>query len=389
MSGPGKVVILPLASSVPVNGCIHLYNEGPPVRVGLQGSDGTQVTYLNTGDWAKYVGDGGAYWHVAERGRLMWDETVGGHLTVGNGLNVSGDVSATGRVRTAGLTVDGGATVSGALSIDGDFATGGTIALKQGVSNGQTRIYNDPGKSNFVVQVGVPGKESWLVFDETGLFALAKRPTWAGAVPWDSANLAGPMDLGSAQTVSGLKSFSQRVAITKSPVNGNWDNAPISVLSPTGLAAVSLASNGANSVVQMRASATGSALEVVSGNSSTFQSVTCYSLTQTSDALLKTDVKTIEKAAEKLKRLRGVTYIMKSDETHARQLGVIAQEVAKEFPEAVTETSMQIDESGVTVAEGGRPALAVNYSALIGPLIQAFIELEARVSALEACANNG
>ncbi|KVF22764.1 hypothetical protein WJ06_09325 [Burkholderia cepacia] len=139
----------------------------------------------------------------------------------------------------------------------------------------------------------------------------------------------------------------------------------------------------------MRASATGSALEVVSGNSSTFQSVTCYSLTQTSDALLKTDVKTIEKAAEKLKRLRGVTYIMKSDETHARQLGVIAQEVAKEFPEAVTETSMQIDESGVTVAEGGRPALAVNYSALIGPLIQAFIELEARVSALEACANNG
>ncbi|KWD62367.1 hypothetical protein WL68_19395 [Burkholderia cepacia] len=86
---------------------------------------------------------------------------------------------------------------------------------------------------------------------------------------------------------------------------------------------------------------------------------------------------------EKLKRLRGVTYVMKSDETHARQLGVIAQEVAKEFPEAVTETSMQIDESGVMVTEGGRPMLAVNYSALIGPLLQAFIELEARVSALE------
>jgi hypothetical protein len=116
MPGPGKVVTLPLASSVPVNGCIHLYNVGPPVRVGLQGSDGTQITYLNTGDWAKYVGDGTAWCHVAERGRLMWDETVGGHLTVGNGLNISGDVSATGRVRTAGLTVDGGAIVGGGVS---------------------------------------------------------------------------------------------------------------------------------------------------------------------------------------------------------------------------------------------------------------------------------
>lgn len=374
----GKAVKFPLSSSVPVNSCVHLFNVGPPVAIGFQGDDGSQINLLNTGDWAMWIADGGKYWHVAARGRMLPDEVVSGFLAVSKGLTV-GDRLTVGR----GLNVSGGATVSGALSTDSDFATGGTIALKQGVSTGQTRIYNDPGKSNFVVQVGAPGKESWLVFDETGLFALAKRPTWAGAVPWDSANLAGPMDLGSAQTVSGLKSFSQRVSITKSPVNGNWDNAPISVLSPTGLAAVSLASNGANSVVQLRASAAGSALEIVSGNSSTFQSVTCYSLTQTSDALLKTDVKTIENSIEKLKRLRGVSYVMKSDETRARHLGVIAQEVAKEFPEAVTETSMQIDESGMTVAEGGRPALAVNYSALIGPLLQAFIELEARVSALE------
>ncbi|KVA25083.1 hypothetical protein WI44_04365 [Burkholderia cepacia] len=114
MPGPGKVVTLPLASSVPVNGCIHLYNEGPPVRVGLQGSDGTQITLLNTGDWAKYVGDGGAYWHVAERGRLMWDETVGGNLVVGGTLNVpggvAGDLAASGRlvgVNSSNLLLNG------------------------------------------------------------------------------------------------------------------------------------------------------------------------------------------------------------------------------------------------------------------------------------------
>ncbi|VWD45765.1 hypothetical protein BLA50215_05732 [Burkholderia lata] len=110
MAGPGKVVTLPLVSSVPVNGCIHLFNVGPPVGIGLQGNDGTQVTYLNTGDWAKYVGDGGAYWHVAERGRMMPDEVVSGFLTVSKGLTVGGDVVASGKlsgVNSSNLLING------------------------------------------------------------------------------------------------------------------------------------------------------------------------------------------------------------------------------------------------------------------------------------------
>ncbi|KWZ53283.1 hypothetical protein WK57_30310 [Burkholderia ubonensis] len=102
-----------------------------------------------------------------------------------------------------------------------------------------------------------------------------------------------------------------------------------------------------------------------------------------SDAAIKTQIQTIDCATEKIKRLRGVTYVMKADKQRLSQVGVIAQEVAEAFPEAVSETGMQIDETGASVERGGRPMLSVNYSALIGPLIQAFKELEARVSALE------
>ncbi|WP_155630159.1 hypothetical protein [Burkholderia cepacia] len=89
----GKVVKLPLASSVSVNACVHFFNVGPPVTIGFQGNDGSQIKQLNTGDWATYIADGGTWWHVAERGRMLWDETVGGNLTVGGALTVAGGVA--------------------------------------------------------------------------------------------------------------------------------------------------------------------------------------------------------------------------------------------------------------------------------------------------------
>lgn len=388
MSGPDKVVTLPLAASVPVNGCVHLFNVGPSVVIGLQGGDGTQVSRLNTGDWAKYVSDGGAYWHIAERGRLMWDETVGGYLTVGAGLTVGGDAKVGGRVRTSALTVDGGAIVGGGVSTSGPFT------MTQGLSTGQTRVYNNPGEYNVVLQAGAPGKEVWAVFGPNGVFNFPYRPTWGGMVPWDNGNLASPMTLDGEQTVSGVKrftaptyyssttNFGKRVTISASAPDGNWANAPLVISGYPGVGSIGIGSTDA--AINIRCSATGGTLDVVSYTSAAFAPVAASAFNVNSDEAIKIEVKTIEKALEKLKRLRGVSYVMKSDENQVRQLGVIAQEVAREFPEAVTETSMQIDESGVTVTEGGRPMLAVNYSALVGPLIQALNELEARVSVLEA-----
>ncbi|WP_321944727.1 tail fiber domain-containing protein [Burkholderia cenocepacia] len=79
--GDGKTVKLPLAASVPGGANLHLFNASSPVTIGLQGNDGTQITVLNKGDWVTYSSDGGGYWHVVERGRMLPDEIVSGNLS--------------------------------------------------------------------------------------------------------------------------------------------------------------------------------------------------------------------------------------------------------------------------------------------------------------------
>ncbi|WP_334051013.1 tail fiber domain-containing protein [Burkholderia cepacia] len=211
-----------------------------------------------------------------------------------------------------------------------------------------------------------------------GAPAYAGRPTFAGKVPWDSGNLANPMDLDGVQTVTGLKSFTQRIVVTKDPVNGAYANAPVCVVAPTGMASVSLASKNGASVVQLRCTSDTSTLEVVNGSSGAYQPITCYSVTQTSDARLKSDVQTITGALEKLRKLRGVYYVM----NEVRGVGVIAQEVGEVFPEVV-------EELGVS-AEDGTPYLGVNYANMVGPLLQGMLEIDEalqeamkRITALE------
>ncbi|MDA8817089.1 tail fiber domain-containing protein, partial [Alphaproteobacteria bacterium] len=95
----------------------------------------------------------------------------------------------------------------------------------------------------------------------------------------------------------------------------------------------------------------------VSGN------VTAYS-----DKRLKEEIKVIENAVEKVKEIRGVTY--KDIETKINRTGVIAQEVEKVLPEAVTKH----EETGM---------LSVAYGNMVGLLIESVKELTERVETLE------
>ncbi|MBS1970490.1 MAG: tail fiber domain-containing protein [Bdellovibrionales bacterium] len=85
-------------------------------------------------------------------------------------------------------------------------------------------------------------------------------------------------------------------------------------------------------------------------------------VSQSSDLRLKQDITTIDGALEKLSPIRGVNYYW-ADPTRStkKQLGVIAQEVEKSFPEAISE-----DKEGYKT---------VNYTGLIGPIIQGLKEL--------------
>jgi hypothetical protein len=90
----------------------------------------------------------------------------------------------------------------------------------------------------------------------------------------------------------------------------------------------------------------------------------------TSDATLKENVEAISDCLNILSQIEGVYYNWKADKNKVRQAGVIAQDVQKVLPEAVTVTTSK--------------KLGVAYSSLIPVLINAIKELEARIAALEA-----
>lgn len=89
-----------------------------------------------------------------------------------------------------------------------------------------------------------------------------------------------------------------------------------------------------------------------------------------SDLRLKSNVRTLDSALEKLVRLRGVSFERRGQSGGRAKLGVIAQEVEREFPELVV-----ADENGYK---------AVDYSGLMSPVIEALKELRAENEALKA-----
>jgi len=170
MKGEGKWITFPKVSSVDQNASIHIFNLGPKVNLAMQPGDGSPVSILNNGDWAEWAADGGAYWHIVRRGRLLWNEIVGGDLEVGGSL------------KAATMTLAGGARIGGGIST-------GVISFNQGLLSGQVRVYNNPGEYNVVFQSGAPGQETWAVFGPDGVLALPNRPRWLnGLVPFDTGN---------------------------------------------------------------------------------------------------------------------------------------------------------------------------------------------------------
>lgn len=101
-------------------------------------------------------------------------------------------------------------------------------------------------------------------------------------------------------------------------------------------------------------------------------------LKENSDINLKEEIKPLERSLDRITKLRGVNYKWKDKRRRGdkKQLGLIAQDVEKVFPEAVSE-----DTAGMK---------GIAYSRLIAPLIEAVKELKSendelkeRVAALE------
>jgi hypothetical protein len=90
-------------------------------------------------------------------------------------------------------------------------------------------------------------------------------------------------------------------------------------------------------------------------------------VTETSDISLKNNINTIQNPLDLIEQIRGINFTWKTN--GMKSMGVIAQDVEKVFPELV---------------HGSEGSKSLQYSGLIGALVESVKELSAKVAALEA-----
>jgi hypothetical protein len=103
--------------------------------------------------------------------------------------------------------------------------------------------------------------------------------------------------------------------------------------------------------------------------------ITAYSTT-VSDERLKHDIKPIENALDKVGQLNGCTFTYNADGKESA--GLIAQDVEKVLPSAVTEKELPLK------IDDGNEYKVLQYDQTIGLLVEAIKELTAKVNELEA-----
>lgn len=166
-----------------------------------------------------------------------------------------------------------------------------------------------------------------------------------------------------AISVSGNGSYNSATGV----ITINSSSAPVtSVAGKTGAVTLAIGDiSGLQSSLDSKFSASGGTL---GGSLSVSGSITATGdITAFSDIRTKMNVETLSEAIYKVKQLRGVSYISKFN--MEPRIGVIAQEVERVIPEVVH-----------THSDGLK---SVAYQNLVGLLIEAIKDLEARVAELE------
>ncbi|AOJ07585.1 tail fiber domain-containing protein [Burkholderia mayonis] len=396
MPDESKAIGLPLASSVRAGACIHLFCVQHKVSIKFKAGDLSQLGAMNAGDWVTYVADGAKIWHAAARGRMLWDEVVGGKLTVG------GDLSAA-------IQNDEGHLVLGKMP--GYFyGSSGSVGWWSPDKGSFQYVFNDRSFSVDGNSVPTVAKGHTLQFDWSnvtpGQLGATVDKTYIGYL-WHSRNLAQPMTLDTPQTISGAKIFSATsqfsgLANFSGPYGGTYATSQINISSGV-LAGIGFNSNGIGGTFRLVPGSGSGMFQALNYDASAFIGITCSTVQQTSDVALKTGVRPISGVLEKLRDKRVVRYRLKIPTAEgggagAEHIGVIAQEWQDDFPELVSETGVDIDGDGDFIAhqydeetgeeifgENGPPqcrkALGFNYANASAVAIEAVIELDRALTA--------
>jgi hypothetical protein len=308
-------------------------------------------------------------------------------LTVNNVTAMLGNATVYG-----GFTAAGIATLNSNLTVYGPTSLQGPIALSNAVTAYGAATFND---RVTLCNIAAPGP-STVMTNSSGLSALGVRAdgtTYISsvapniltsgdntAIPATGSN-ARPLYL-FGSNISYESRFGPHWMKTRNVQIGGATLAASNVLTVVGNASIgALYSNvpaPANSLIVSSNVGIGTSnpqfpLHVLSTGSNNISIFSAGDISALSDARLKTDVRVIENALDKMDAVHGYTFrwVRDAETSGQRSAGVIAQEVEQVLPEVVN----------VDPITGDRHVAYANMSAL---LIQAIKELKDRVARLEA-----
>jgi len=268
-------------------------------------------------------------------------------------------------------TTSSGVTVTGSVTAS-SFVGDGAITIN---NNGTSKIISGSGTANTL------NANTNLTFDGTTLdvksgtgVISAGQATFNGDVTFtgDSANIVFDKSDNALEFADNAKATfgdSQDALIYHSGSSLNIDNNTGNIFYDTVGTHYFRVGGGNETAIQ--AAANGSVdlyFDNVKKAETTSSGVTVTgTVTETSDIAFKSEIKPITNTLDKLQQITGYKY--KLDNASIYSMGVIAQDVEKVFPELV---------------HGDEGSKTLQYSGLIGVLVEAVKDLSAKVKALES-----
>ena len=129
----------------------------------------------------------------------------------------------------------------------------------------------------------------------------------------------------------------------------------------------------------------GASVYVISVSGGVYLAANATSWTSNSDERLKNINSNIDNALSKLMTLRAVNFSWKTDETNKENLGLIAQDVEKVFPQVIDKNKLPSKPDKEQTDE--TEYLGVRYQELVPVLIAAIQEQQAQINELKAQIN--
>jgi hypothetical protein len=255
------------------------------------------------------------------------------------------------RIQSNGNVGIGTTSPNALLDIGSAATTLGTMRL-EGNTSGYVQLQTAAAAGSWTMTLPTSGGTSGYVLSTNG----------SGTTSWVSSGGGGTVTLGTSASVTSPQRSGD-------PTTGLFSAATGKV--SVSIAGTDVADYSSTGETLLTSTSQGTGL-TVNGQ------VWGTSFTPTSDQRLKKNIQTLEDALDRVTRLRGVSYDWRDPDereighdltlpTDEHQIGVIAQEVERVFPEAV--------------GTGNNGVKNVNYNALVGPLIEAVKELHRELKA--------